>query len=153
WAVVFRQFELAERMLCEGLAFDRSHDLDAWTSYLLGWQARLRMHQGRLREAEAIARSVVAMSDRSLVERLPALSALARICVRTGDASAPGLLQQALAQALATQEVQHIAPVRLALVEAAWLCGDAVGMRTQIEDICALSDASHDPWECGEMLV
>ena len=153
WAVVFRQFELAERMLGEGLAFGRSHDLDAWTSYLLGWQARLRMHQGRLREAEAIARSVVAMSDRSLVERLPALSALARIRVRTGDASAPGLLQQALAQASATQEVQHIAPVRLALVEAAWLCGDVTGMRTQLENICALSDASPDPWKCGEMLV
>lgn len=153
WAVISRRFKLAEHVLTEGITFDRSHDLDSWTFYLQGWQARLRMHQGRLREAEAIARSVIEVPERTLVERLPALSALARTCLRMDDPAAPALLQQALDQALATHETQRIAPIRLALTEAAWLRGDVGAMHIQLEAIGTMPDASPDPWECGEMLV
>ena len=58
YAVVFKDFALAERVLAEGLSFDTRHDLDSWTHYLLGRQAQLRMEQGRLREAETIAEGV-----------------------------------------------------------------------------------------------
>ncbi|MCK9367954.1 MAG: AAA family ATPase [Metallibacterium scheffleri] len=153
WAVVSRQFEWAERVLGEGMAFDRRHDLDAWTFYLQGWQARLRMYQGRLREAEAIAGGVLAMSGRSAVERMPAAAALGRIRARMGAADAPALLQDALRQALSTGETQRIAPLRLALVEAAWLSADAAAMREQLDALASLPDASPDPWECGEMQV
>ena len=124
YAVVFKDFALAERILAEGIAFDTRHDLDAWTHYLVGRQAQLRMEQGRLREAETIARGVMSLERLTLVMHLPALTVLGRVRVRLGEADGPALLQQALNEGLATGEPQRIVPVRLALAEAAWLAED-----------------------------
>ncbi len=95
YAVVFKDFALAERILAEGIAFDTRHDLDAWTHYLVGRQAQLRIEQGRLREAETIARGVMRLERLTLVMRLPALTVLGRVRVRLGEPDGPALLEQA----------------------------------------------------------
>jgi DNA-binding CsgD family transcriptional regulator/tetratricopeptide (TPR) repeat protein len=150
YAVMFKDFALAERLLAEGIAFDTRHDLDAWTHYLAGRQALLRMDQGRFREAETIASGVVNLERLTLVMRLPALTVLARVRVRLGEADGLDLLQQALREALSTSEPQNIVPVRLALTEAAWLAGDAGARHEHLAELAAMNLDGFDRWELGE---
>jgi DNA-binding CsgD family transcriptional regulator len=151
YAVVFKDFALAERILAEGIAFDTKHDLDSWTHYLVGRQAQLRMEQGRLREAETIARGVMSLERLTLVMQLPALTVLGRVRVRLGEADGPDLLQQALNGGLATGEPQRIVPVRFALVEAAWLAEDLGACHAQLIELATMKLDNFDPWELGEL--
>ncbi len=153
YAVVFRDFALAERVLAEGIAFDTRHDLDAWTHYLVGWQARLRMDQGRLDEAEAIARQVLALERLTLVMRLPALSVLGTLRMRRGEADGLALLHQALQGASATGEAQRIVPVQLALAEGAWLRGEREACVAALEAIETLDLAAFNRWDLGQVMV
>jgi DNA-binding CsgD family transcriptional regulator len=153
YAVVFKDFALAERVLTEGIAFDTSHDLDAWTHYLVGRQAQLRMEQGRLREAETIARGVLGLERLTLVMQLPALTVLGKVRVRLGEPDGPKLLERALSDALATGEAQNIVPVRLGLAEAAWLAEDLNACREQLSALSKMNLGGFDPWELGEFAV
>jgi DNA-binding CsgD family transcriptional regulator len=150
YAVVFKDFALAERVLAEGIAFDTRHDLDSWTHYLVGRQAQLRMEQGRLREAETIAAGVMRLERLTLVMHLPALTVLGRVRVRLGEPDGPELLQRALGDALATGEAQNIVPVRFGLVEAAWLAGDLHACCEQMAALAEMEVAGFDPWKLGE---
>jgi DNA-binding CsgD family transcriptional regulator len=153
YAVVFKDFALAERLLAEGIAFDTRHDLDAWTHYLIGWLAQLRMDQGRLHEAEMIAREVLGLERLTLIMRLPALKVLGRVRMRLGQADGLPLLQRTLQEALATGETQYIVPARLALAEAAWLAEDQLGCRAMLDSLTSLDAANFDPWQWGELAV
>lgn len=149
-AVVFKDYARAEHWLAEGIAFDRRHDLDAWTHYLVGWLAQLRLEQGRLAEAERIADEVLATPRLTAVMRLPALTVRAKVHMRRGAADAPDLLDQALALALPTGEVQRIAPLVSAQAEAAWLRGDASACLAALEQLRNLPGAGVNAWEAGE---
>jgi len=153
YAVVFKDFRLAERVLAEGIAFDTRHDLDAWTHYLVGWQARLRMDQGRLSDAEAIARQVLTLERLTLVMRLPALSVLGTLRMRRGEADGLPLLHQALQAAVATGEAQRIVPVQLALAECAWLRGDRQACAAALDAIEGLDLAAFNAWDLGQVMV
>jgi DNA-binding CsgD family transcriptional regulator len=153
YAVVFKDFALAERIIAEGIAFDTRHDLDAWTHYLVGRQAQLRMEQGRLREAETIAKGVMRLERLTLVMRLPALTVLGRVRVRLGESDGRALLERALSDAVATEEAQNIVPVRFGLVEAAWLVEDRRACQEQMMALAELDLAGFDPWELGDFAV
>jgi DNA-binding CsgD family transcriptional regulator len=153
YAVIFKEFELADRILTEGIAFDTRHDLDSWTYYLIGRQAQLRMEQGRLREAEVIARGVLKVDRLTLIMKLPALIVLGKVAMRLGLEEADNLLQKALADALATGEQQYITPVRLALAEKAYLRSDLDAARDQLSEVAKMNVAGFDPWEQGEFAV
>lgn len=151
YAVVFKEFALAERTMAEGIAFDTRHDLDSWTYYLIGRQAQLRMEQGRLRDAETIARGVLGLEKLTLVMRLPALTVLAKVRTRLGEKDGRALIDEALQQALTTGEPQRIVPVRFTLAEACWLAGDDDGCRAQLALLSAMDLKNFDPWELGEL--
>lgn len=153
YAVEFRHFDLAERVLSEGIAFDSQHDLDSWTYYLSGRQALLRLEQGRLKDAETISRGIMARDRLTLVMRLPALQVLARAAMRTGAPDAGDLMEQAFADALATDELQHIVPARLTLIEQAWLSGNAAAADEHLDALLALSADDRHPWNIGERAV
>ena len=138
YAVVFKDFALAERLLAEGIAFATRHDLDSAAQYLLGRQAQLRMEQGRFREAETIAQGVMSLERLPMVMHLPALTVLGRVRVRLGEPDGRGLLQQALQEGLPTGEPQRIVPVRLALAEAAWLAEDLGASHEQLAALAAM---------------
>ncbi|NNC36226.1 MAG: AAA family ATPase [Hyphomonadaceae bacterium] len=153
YGVVFREFDLAERILTEGVAFDIEHDLDSWTHYLQGRLALLRMKQGRLRDAEAIAKGVLGIQRLTLLMRLPALQVLAKTQMRLGNEGAPALIQQSLNDALATGELQHIVPARLTLIEAAWLDDNSRDAIEQIEQLLALDNSERHAWDLGEVAI
>ncbi len=151
YAVVFKDFALAERTMAEGIAFDTRHDLDSWTYYLVGRQAQLRMEQGRLRDAETIAQGVLGLEKLTLVMRLPALTVLAKVRTRLGEKDGRSLIEQALRQALPTGEPQRIVPVRFARAEACWLAEDDDGCRAELALLDAMDLKNFDPWELGEL--
>jgi DNA-binding CsgD family transcriptional regulator len=153
YAVEFRRFDLAERVLAEGIAFDTEHDLDAWTYYLSGRQALLRLEQGRLKDAETISRGVLARQDLTLVMRLPALQVLARACMRMASPDAGALMDGAYGDALATDELQHVVPARLTLIEQVWLTGNLAAGQEHLDALLALADGDRHAWNLGERAV
>ena len=153
YLVVTRDTAAAERWLDEGLAFDRRHDLDAWTYYLEGWLAQLRLDQGRLADAQQLAQAVLYRPGLTLVMRLPALTVRARAGVRRGDPAARAWLDEAHAAARDTGEVQRVVPVVLALDEDAWLRDDLVAARQALASVDAAAVAGLGGWERGELAV
>ena len=151
YAVVFKDFELAERLLTEGIAFAARHDLDSSTQYLLGRQAQLRMEQGRLREAETIAQGVISMERLPVVMHLPALTVLGRVQMRMNMPEGQQALERALAEGLPTGEPQRIFPVRIALVEAAWLRRDLEAARAQLCLLTEIELTGLRQWDLGEL--
>jgi len=150
YAVEFRRFDLAEQTLNEGIAYDIENDLDAWTYYLSGRLAQLRMEQGRLDDALTIAQGVVDREQLTLLMRLPAAMVRSRVLLRNGDAGALPALNDVLQDALATDELQHIFPARLALLEAAWLLNLDELVDEHLGALLALSDDDRHPWNIGE---
>ncbi|WFP79103.1 AAA family ATPase [Mesorhizobium sp. WSM4906] len=153
YAVVSKDFALAERLLSEGIVFAARHDLDSPAQYLLGRQAQLRMEQGRFRDAETIAQGVMKLERLPVVMHLPALTVLGRVRVRLGEPGGPALLQQALEEGLPTGELQRIVPVRMALTEAAWLAEDRAAGHEQLAALAAMDLANFRPSDLGELAV
>lgn len=152
-AVVFKDFERAQRWLSEGVAFGRRFDLDAWTPYLLGWQAQLRLEQGRLDEALALAAEVLALPRLTAVTRLPALTVRVWVGLRRGRREAQPLADEALADAWSQQESHRILPLLLARAETAWLAGDAAAGRAWLERLDGRPELAANPWTGGAYAV
>ncbi len=151
--MIFKDFAVAERLMTEGIAFCVQHDLDAAAHYLLGRQAQLRMEQGRLHEAHTIAKGVISKDGFPRVMHLPALSVLARVRMRLGLPDGIELLHQALEQGQSTGEPQRIIPVRLALLEAAWLRDCVEEAREQADALMAAGIGQLSSWDLGELQV
>lgn len=150
-AVVFKDYRCAERWLLEGIEFDRQHDLDSWTHYLVGWLAQLRLEQGQLDDAERIAREILEIPGLTAVMRLPALTVLARVRMRRAEVDTDSLLEAALAIALPTGEMQRIVPVVTAMAEARWLRGEQAGCLAALRLLEEQPGAGVNPWEAGEI--
>ena len=152
YAVECRDFELAETILIEALAFDRQHDLDAWTHYLSGRLAQMRMDQGRLDEAIALANEVL-KNDPPTLSSLPANLVVSRARMRRGDPDAETLLRDTLNDALATDEKQHIVPARLSMIEWAWLNDTTAIAMEHFQRLMALTQSDRHSWNMGERAV
>lgn len=151
--MLFRDFETAERLMTEGIAYCVQYDLDAAAHYLLGRHAQLRMEQGRLHEARMIAEGVISKTGFPRVMHLPALLVLGRVTMRLGLPEGLDLLAEALEQGVMTGEPQRIIPVRLALLEAAWLQERADEALEHIDALIAMGIEQLSSWDLGEMQV
>jgi DNA-binding CsgD family transcriptional regulator len=153
YAVFGHEFELAEHILEQGIAFCTRHDLDFGIYYVLGRQAQLRLEQGRFREAEMIASGVLAVEHLTLVAKLPARIVHAKTRMRQGAHDVNQLLKVAMDDALKTEEQQNIVPARFAMIEAAWLASD---LKTAHHELRVLAAGRLDglaPWDMGEYAV
>lgn len=146
-------FAVAEAYALEGLKFDRSHDLDSWTHYLAGVLAQMRLHQGQLEEAEAIASDVLLQPHLATVMRLPALGALGHARLRLGQRDADAQLAEGLALARPTREAERICPFVAALAESAWLRDDGAGVEAALAAIDGLAGAKANPWDYGDCVI
>ena len=143
----------ADALIVPGIAFARAHDMDLHVAGLTGALVQVRLMQGRLDEALALA-------DESLrAEPSAATSSTTHITVATvaatvamlqdpsADASA---LQAHWPAALASQEPDRIVPLALGLAEAAWLRGDHEGSAAVVSAaLRACADLT--PWDRGEL--
>jgi ATP/maltotriose-dependent transcriptional regulator MalT len=152
-AILEQDYALAQSFMNDALAYADARDIDAFSCYLHGWRARMLLEQGKLRAAEAEAAGVLSRAQTSTVVRLPALSALAAVRTRLGEASAAQLLDEALEQALSTGELQRIAPVACARAEAAWLAGDSERVRGEVMRAYPLAIAADSRWDIGRLAL
>lgn len=153
YGVDFRNFELAERIIREGISFDTQHDLDSWTHYLVGRLAQLRMEQGRFQDAETIAQGVLKLKRQTLLMQLPALIVLARVRLRLGKPDAYELASRALQNAMATDEVQYIIPARFTLIEAAWLDDAPDKAVEHLDSLAAIDKTKLHRWSTGDLVI
>jgi DNA-binding CsgD family transcriptional regulator len=73
--------------------------------------------------------------------------------VRRGDRRAQAILDEALDLALATGELQRIAPVAAARAEAAWLRGDLEGVRVEAMRAYSLAMQAGSRWDIGRIAL
>ena len=152
--VLARDYPQAARYLQEGLAYCSEHDLDYWGTYMLAWQARASFEQGAWQEAAEEAARLLERYRLAPVTKIPALVVLGRVRVGRGDPGGILALDEARDLALATVELQRIAPVAAVRAEAAWLLGKQERCLAEARvgyDLALEHDA--DPWTLGELSV
>jgi DNA-binding CsgD family transcriptional regulator len=118
-----RSFAVADRHLESGLKYTSERGLDLWHTYLLTYRACSELDRGRWPEAVDTAAQVLRARLPSTLPREVALAVTALVRARRGDADPWPLLDDALALAESTGELQRTGPVAAARAEAAWLLG------------------------------
>jgi DNA-binding CsgD family transcriptional regulator/tetratricopeptide (TPR) repeat protein len=152
-AAWWREFERADRYFESGFAYCTERDLDSWGLFLLAWRAKTLLDRGRWTEAADTAARVLARPDTPGDTRAPALTVLATLRVRRGDADAHDLLGAALAAVEPMADFMSIGVVRAVRAEAAWLGQDVAGSRQEALEGWALAGPTADPWAQGELAV
>jgi DNA-binding CsgD family transcriptional regulator/tetratricopeptide (TPR) repeat protein len=146
------RFTIAEEYLARGITHSAECDLDLQHSYLLSWQAIVRMYQGRWGEATDAADTVLRATGAPAIARIMALVALGRVRTRRGDPEAWAVLDEALALAAPTGTLQRLAPVWAARAEAAWLAGDRARTRAEAVAGYEMAVSHRHPWFAGELV-
>jgi tetratricopeptide (TPR) repeat protein len=111
------RLDQAEAFLHRGLAYCGERDLDAPRLFQIGWLAHLELLRGRWDAAERACHEVLHDRRATVISRIAALIALARLTARRGGPGVEAMLDEA--DGLGT----HIGS-RIARAEAAWLDGD-----------------------------
>jgi len=152
WAAVHHHaHDLAEHYHAEGLAIAAEPDYDLWRLNLLATRSLLELEQGRWDEAAESA--TLAMSDprSSPLPRILGGVVLGLVRVRRGDPSAKPLLDEALALAAPSGELQRIAPATAARAELAWLTGDAGVIDELTAPALSLAVERGAHWHVGQL--
>jgi hypothetical protein len=133
------------------IEYTRERDLDSWLVYMTGWKARSDLERGRWEEAAAGATDVVERPRVPNASMIGPLVILGRLRARLGEPDPWEPLDDALALAEATGELQRLGPVAAARAEVHWLTGrlDLVGPET--DRALALAARNVDAWAAGEL--
>jgi DNA-binding CsgD family transcriptional regulator/tetratricopeptide (TPR) repeat protein len=149
-AVHSRRFAEAEQRLSAGLAYCRDRDLDSWTLYMEGQQAKLHAELGRYDAAERQAQDVLRHPRLSPISRIVASVVAAQVALRRGE-DASELLTTAMEYAERTGEAQRLGPVSVARAELAWVTGQQDEIARAIEPAWNVAQEHPQPWEMGEL--
>jgi DNA-binding CsgD family transcriptional regulator len=114
------------------------------------WLARVLAEQGEYAAAEAELAGVLRHRQLAPVTRICALAVAGPLAARRG-ADAVAELDEALALAAGTGEVQRLVPVAAARAEAAWLAGRPYDAAAEVARIWPAVVAHPDPWDVGEL--
>jgi DNA-binding CsgD family transcriptional regulator/tetratricopeptide (TPR) repeat protein len=146
-----RSFALVERHLEEGLEYCSDRGLDYWWLFLTACRARCELDQGRWEDAAASAGAVAEDPRAWPIPRVYALTVLGLARVRRGDAGGRVLLDEALAFAGPTGELQQIAPAAVARAEAAWLAQSPEEVVAGTQPALDLALRTDSTWEAGDL--
>jgi hypothetical protein len=142
----------ARRYLEQGLSYCEQRDLDSWSTYLRVFLARFSLERGAWDEAAERASALLRETISAAIVRIPALVIVGLVRTRRGDPGANEALDEALALALPTGELQRIGPVAAARAEAAWYGNDSAAVLRETERGLQYGDFSRGPWFVGELL-
>jgi DNA-binding CsgD family transcriptional regulator/tetratricopeptide (TPR) repeat protein len=151
WPIRHRRYDLVERYLKEGLAYCTEHGMDLWRTFFLPCQARLELDRGRWNEATEVASAALEDHRTFAVPRVYALSVLGVARARRGDPEVWPPLDEAIAMALPSAELQRIGPAAAARAEAAWLEGDREAVAEATEAALELAISRQAAWSVGEL--
>jgi DNA-binding CsgD family transcriptional regulator len=151
-AVRTRDFALMTR-LAEGIEYCTEHGLELWRLYLLAYRSRLELDQGRWTEAADSASFVLGQAAEQPLVRLLALTTLASVRARRGDPDTRSLLDEALSLAPGAPDLQHRAPIAIALTEAAAYAGRSDLAAQASDAVLALALERGATWVAGELAL
>jgi DNA-binding CsgD family transcriptional regulator len=127
----FRRFGAARRYLGAGLKYAVEHDIESYRLYNLGWLALCDFWEGAYAQATALAEEILRQPRLTAPGRIQPLQVLGRVRARRGEPLVWEVLDEALALAADTGELQRLSPVAAARAEAAWLAGDLARARQE----------------------
>jgi DNA-binding CsgD family transcriptional regulator len=151
-SVEAREYAAAARWLEEGIAYCADHDLDSWLLYMSGIRARVELDRGAWDAAAQTAAAVLGHPQVAAPSRVTPLVVLGRVRARRGDPHVWAPLDEALALARGTGELQRIGPVATARAEARWLAGEDALVAGETDAALALALEQADAW-AGELLL
>ena len=151
--IELRALDRADALIEEGVIFDTTHDLDAWTFYLVGRKAQLRLEQDLCDEAATIARDVLGRENQTLLMKMPAMIVLARALMRRSPHEAAQTLDVAREAAERIAEPQYLAAVAIADLELAALTSSAAAAHPSAAWLREVDPALLSPRKRGEALL
>ena len=148
-----RDYRDVDRVFEEGMALCTEHGLDLWRMYVLAYRARAELDRGRWDEAVESAAAVLREPRTSTIPLSLARVVLALVRARRGDPEVWPMLDEALALAEPSGELQRIAPVAAARAEAAWLEGRPEAIAEETQAAFELAHARESSWLIGELAL
>ena len=151
WSLRMRRYDVVDRHLDAGLEYCAERGMDLWRLFLVACRARVELDRGLWSQAADSAAE--ALRDRRTwpVPRVFALTVLALVRARRGDPDVWPALDEALALAEPTGELQRLGPVAAARAEAAWLAGRQEDVVGETEATLDLAVRRHAPWVIGDL--
>lgn len=153
WAIMrtraYGDLEPIER----GIEACSERGLEVWRLYMLAFRARSELDRGLWTEAAQSATSVLRYQRQAPLLRILALTVLGLVRARRGDPDQWAPLDEALAAAGSSDELQFVAPVVTARAEAAWLGGRRESVPTETEFALDLAVRGRVGWVSGELAL
>jgi DNA-binding CsgD family transcriptional regulator len=153
YAVHARDLARADTYLADGIAYTTDHDLHSLQLYMLACRGYLRLLQGNWTAAADDAATVLYSPNVAAISRITALVTRGQLRARRGDPDAIGPLDEALALAEQTGEIQRLGPVRFARAEVAWLAGEKERAVAEVQAVLPLALRSGTAWDRGELAL
>ena len=141
----------AEQVFNEGMDYCEDHDIGTYAHCLRGSQGEVLMRLGRWDEADDLLTFDLAERELSPVNKIGKLLTKGTLEARRGLSTAAATLEEALAYAEAGVEPAYILTTGVARLEAAWLTGDAEGVRREAQRSLPHAD-SMDSWAKGSLV-
>ena len=151
WPVRQRRYDIVERYLDDGLDYCTEHGMDLWRSFFVPCRARLYLDRGRWAEAAETAELAIRDHRTFPVPRVYALSVLGLVRARRGEEDVWPPLDEAIATAQPSGELQRIGPAAAARAEAAWLAGHPDAVAEETESALELAISRGAAWSIGEL--
>jgi predicted ATPase/DNA-binding CsgD family transcriptional regulator len=148
--VVLKNYALAAEALETGIQYCEEKDLGSWMAYMLATRARMLLETGHWEEASRIAGNLLKNESQTSIVKIGALSVMARIKMRSGDANVLPLLIEAKDKAFDTMELQRIIPALAAFLEYEWLTGKVFIEKEAIDRTVEMIGQSGDLYEMNE---
>jgi tetratricopeptide (TPR) repeat protein len=151
--VMVRRYALADEHLDAGMAYCAERGLDSWLHYMRGFKARSLLDRGEWAAAVELAESLLDVPDLVAPSRITPLLVAGLVQARRGAPGAWEALDEALALAAPTAELQRLAPVAAARAEAWWLEGRVAEIEDELHDALEFAAEAEQPWTTGELLL
>jgi hypothetical protein len=149
--VVARDYAHAGEHLDAGMAYCAARGLDSWWHYMRGFKARSLLDQGEWAAAAELAGVILDVPDLVAPSRITPLVVLGLVRARRGESGSWQALDEALALAAPTGELQRLAPVAAARAEAWWLEGRLARIEDELHDALLFAAEAAQPWITGEL--
>jgi DNA-binding CsgD family transcriptional regulator len=152
-ALAVQRHRPAAELFAEGIGYCERLDLVSWRLYMLAWRAVGELSEADYDAAAETAKEVLDHPRTAQITRIPALVALGLVRARRGDPAVVEPLDQALALARPTGELQRLGQVAAARAEVAWLASDPEGVIAATEPAWELAQTRGERWLTGELAL
>jgi DNA-binding CsgD family transcriptional regulator/tetratricopeptide (TPR) repeat protein len=146
-----RNYAAARAQLAHALRYCSEHGLELYRQYVLAYNGRVELDQGRWSTAADHAEQVLRVHRASTTPSIIALVVTALLRARRGEPGAGALLDEAHELAALSGELPRLAPVACARAETAWLEGRPNEIGAITDGVLELAIGRRASWVVGEL--